>query len=209
MKIKGIFILFFVLSFLKVDAQNYKVLSDPSIFQKKLKEKSLATSSIRAEFSEEKNMAAFKEPHKSTGVFYYKKANKMRWEKIQPQKYVFIVNADKVRISENGKEKDVSSFNEGVGKIKDLMLVLVNGEFQNYKAFSAEYLQDEKTYLVHLTPVNKRLAKIFDSIDLVFSKENMQLREMRFLEKSGDKNTMKFHNEAMNENLPDKLFTDF
>lgn len=190
-------------------AQEVQPMADASEFLKKLKETSLTTQTIKAEFTEEKTLSYLKEPHKSTGTFYYKKENRMRWEKLKPTQYVFLVNGDKVKIKENEKEKDVSYFNEAIGKIKELMLVLVNGEFQNYKAFSPLYFENDKIYFVKLIPKNKRLANIFESVQLTFSKETMRLKELAFFEKSGDKSIMYFYNDTVNENLDDNLFINF
>ena len=114
-----------------------------------------------------------------------------------------------MKIKENEKEKNVSSFNEAIGKIKELMLTLVNGEFHNNKSFTPFYFQNNEIYFVKLIPKNKKLAQIFESIQLTFSKETMRLKELAFHEKSGDKSIMKFYNDVVNENLSDKLFSNF
>jgi len=201
-----IIVFFYAIS---LSAQEMKPMSDASEFLAKLKQTSISTQSIKADFTEEKFLTYLKEPHKSTGIFYYKKQNKLRWEKIKPSSYIFLVSEDKVKIKENEKEKDVSSFNEAIGKIKELMLTLVNGEFQNSKAFTTVYFQNDESYFVKLIPKNKKLANIFESIQLIFSKDTMRLKELAFYEKSGDKNIMKFYNDVVNENLPDQLFTNF
>jgi len=189
--------------------QDLQPIGDVSEFLQKLKQTSVSTQSIKADFTEENFFSYLKEPHKSTGIFYYKKENKLRWEKIKPTSYIFLVNGNNVKIKENEKEKDVSSFNEAIWKIKELMLTLVNGEFQNNKAFTPLYFQNDEIYFIKLIPKNKKLASIFESIQLTFSKETMRLKELAFYEKSGDKSIMKFSNDVINENLSDQLFTNF
>ena len=71
----------------------------------------------------------------------------------------------------------------------------------------SSYLFFNKSY--DFTIMNRKLALIFDHIQLVFSKETMRLNEMTLFEKSGDKSVMKFFNDRVNENLNDKLFTEF
>lgn len=190
-------------------AQEVKPMNDASEFLTKLKQTSISTQSIKADFTEEKFLSYLKEPHKSSGIFYYKKENKLRWEKVEPSSYIFLVNGDNVKIKENEKEKDVSSFNQAIGKIKELMLTLVNGEFQSSKAFTPVYFQNNEIYFIKLIPKNKKLATVFESIQLTFSKETMRLKELAFYEKSGDKSVMKFYNDVVNQDLPDQLFTNF
>lgn len=174
-----------------------------------LKKQSAETKTIKADFTEEKHMAVLKEPQKSTGVFYYKKADMLRWEKIKPNPYVFLSANNKVKIKDSGKEKDVSSFNQVIGRIKDLMLTLVNGEFEGNKMFAPAYFENATSYIIKLKPKSKKMANMFDYIQLTFSKKSLLLDEMAFFEKSGDKNKMKFYNQKVNENLDDQLFLNF
>ena len=133
----------------------------------------------------------------------------LRWEKIKPTPYVFLVNGDNVKIKDNNKEKDISSFNEGIGKIKDLMIVLVNGEFQKNKPFTIRCYKADAASQVKLIPRNKRMAKVFDYLLLTFAADNMRLKEMDFFEKAGDKSVMKFYNDVVNVKLDDNLFVNF
>ena len=190
-------------------SQNYLPLENASGFIKKLKETSLTTQTIKADFTEYKFVSYLKEPAKSVGIFYYKKDNKMRWEKTKPTSYIFLVSGNKVLLKENDKQKDVSSFNVMIGKIKDLMITLINGDISDNNTFTPSYFQNKDFYMVKLIPKNRKLALIFDHIQLVFSKETMRLNEMTLFEKSGDKSVMKFFNDRVNENLNDKLFTEF
>jgi outer membrane lipoprotein-sorting protein len=192
-----------------LNAQTGQPIADPTHFFNKLRQVSESTTSIRADFTEEKFLSYLKEPAKATGVFYYKKANMLRWEKIKPTPYVFLVNGDRVKIKDNNKEKDISSFNEGIGKIKDLMIILVNGDFQNNKLFTISCFKADATYQVKLIPRNKRMAKVFDYILLTFAGNNMRLKELDFFEKSGDKSVMKFFNDVINVKLDDNLFLNF
>lgn len=206
----NIFLIFFILLFSKaIVAQDVKPLNDSKEFLDKIKQTATNTNSIKAEFTEEKFSSYLKEPQKSTGVFYYKKKDKLRWEKIKPTPYIFIADNDKIKIKENDKEKDVSSFNSQIGRIKEMMLTLVNGEFNTNRAYAPVYFENNEIYLIKLVPKNKRLAAIFDYIQLIVNKENMRLKELAFFEKSGDKSIMNFFNDKVNVEISDKLFTNF
>ena len=133
----------------------------------------------------------------------------LRWEKTAPSSYIFISADNKVKVRESDKVKDVSSVNQVIGRIKDLMLTLVNGNFNDSKQFEPSYFQTAQSYIVKLKPRNKRMSNSFEYIQLSFNKKNMLLDELSFFEKSGDKNVMKFSNQRVNIPLADTLFTNF
>lgn len=192
-----------------VAAQNPEPLSDSKDFISRLKEQSQQNKTIKADFTEERYMSVLKEPQKSNGIFYYKKDNMLRWEKTAPSSYIFISADNKVKVRESDKIKDVSSVNQVIGRIKDLMLTLVNGNFNDSKQFEPSYFQTAQSYIVKLKPKNKRMSNSFEYIQLSFNKKNMLLDELSFFEKSGDKNVMKFSNQRVNIPLADTLFTNF
>lgn len=192
-----------------VAAQNPEPLSDSKDFISRLKEQSQQNKTIKADFTEERYMSVLKEPQKSNGIFYYKKDNLLRWEKTAPSSYIFISADNKVKVRESDKIKDVSSVNQVIGRIKDLMLTLVNGNFNDSKQFEPSYFQTAQSYIVKLKPKNKRMSNSFEYIQLSFNKKNMLLDELSFFEKSGDKNVMKFSNQRVNIPLADTLFTNF
>lgn len=206
------YILAFAVSFLlsiPAFAVDLEPLKDETAFLQKLQKVSADTKTIQAEFDEYKYLSYLKEPQTSKGRFMYMQDNKMRWEQTEPFPYILLVNNDKVRIEDDGKEKDLSSSNRMVGKIRDLMLNLVNGKFHENPAFSPSYYQDDEYYIVVLTPKNNRLKSVYSKIELRFAKGTIRLKELSFFEPSGDRNIMKFHNEIFNGELEEGLFKEF
>lgn len=192
--------------FFQLQAQAFRPAAEPDKILQELRKASESTSTIQASFSEEKYLSVLKEPERSSGVFYYKKKDKMRWEQKLPAKYVILISGDNLRIQEGGKEKKVGQAGKMAGQIRELMIGLVNGDFQQNKAFSQSCLENEDQYMIVLTPVNRRLKNIYASVKLVFSKNTMRLKELSFFEKNGDKSIMKFQNEKINQPLNDGLF---
>jgi len=187
-------------------AQSFKTVSDPEKVGAALKKSSDAANSIQADFQEEKFLAVLKEPQKSSGIFYYQKNDKMRWEQKNPVKYVILVNGDRLRIQEAGKERKVGQAGRMAAQIKELMMGLVNGDFQDNKAFRQTISENSGSYLVTLDPVNKRLKNVYDKIDLLFSKSTLRLKELTFFQKDGDRSVMKFTNEKINQPISESLF---
>ncbi|TLV03553.1 LolA family protein [Dyadobacter luticola] len=207
-RIKLIFLLLTSLICIRSEAQTFKPVANPDKVLAELQKTSQSTNSIQASFTEEKYLAVLKEPELSSGAFYYKQKDKMRWEQRSPVKYVILINGDKLRVQEAGKEKNVGQAGRMAAQIKELMIGLVNGDFQQNKAFSLAALESADQYQIMLTPVNRRLKNVYQKISLVFSKNTLHLKELSFFEKSGDKSVMKFQNEKFNQEIKDSLFQD-
>lgn len=186
--------------------QAFKNAANPEKVFGDLRKASQAVNSIQAAFTEEKFLSVLKEPEQSSGFFYYKKNDKMRWEQKLPVKYVILINGDRMRVQEAGREKNVGQAGRMAAQIKELMIGLVNGDFQQNKALSQSCLENSEHYMVVLTPVNRRLKNIYSKITLVFPKSTLHLKELSFFEKGGDKSVMKFQNEKFNQPIDDSLF---
>lgn len=188
--------------------QSFKQAANPEKVLAELRKTSQATSSIQASFTEEKYLAVLKEPEKSSGLFYYQQKDKMRWEQRTPSKYIILINGDKLRIQEGNKEKNVGQAGRMAAQIKELMIGLVNGDFQQNKGFSLVVMEDSDHYQVVLTPVDRRLKNIYSRIAMNFSKSSLRLKELSFFEKGGDKSLMKFQQEKFNQPIAENLFKD-
>jgi outer membrane lipoprotein-sorting protein len=188
--------------------QAFKAATNPEKIIAELKKSSLATNSIQAEFKEEKHLAILKEPKISSGQFFYKKNDKMRWEQQLPFKYVILINGDRLRVQEAGKEKNVASAGRMAAQVKELLIGLVNGDFQENKGFKQSFLESADSYQVILLPVNKRLKNVYGKIEMVFPKTTLRLKELSFFEKGGDKSVMRFQNEKINQPIVESVFQD-
>ncbi len=196
-------ILFYSVS---LTAQEKKVLTNPEKFKTELKLQAQKTTSIIASFKQEKFMSFMKEPQLSEGMFYYEKANKMRWEQNIPTNYVMLINKESVRIKDNGKEKNIKGANKMMGKINTLMLGLVNGDIIEDNSFTTNYFVSDAYYIVQLIPKQKRLQSIFNTIELSFSKTTTRLKVLTFYESAEDKSVIKFFDEKFNQPIHSSLF---
>ena len=198
----------FLLSLNSANAQAVRQVADPERVFAALRKASGAVSSIQATFKEAKYLSVLNQPKNSSGIFYYKKQDKMRWEQKAPVSYVIIINGDRLRVQEAGKEKNVGQAGRMAAQIKELMIGLVNGDFQQNKAFAQSCQESDDQYFVTLTPVNRRLKNIYTKITMVFPKNTLRLKELSFFEKNGDKSVMNFSNEKLNLSIDDGLFVN-
>lgn len=197
----------FSLACLSSFAQDFKPAANPEKILADLRKSSAATSSIQADFKEEKYLSFLKDSEKSSGVFYFKRNDRMRWEQQTPFKYVILINGEKLRVLDDGKEKNIGSAGKMAGQIKQVMLGLVNGDFQQSKAFTNVCMESADQYQIVLTPTNKRMRSVYSKIALVFPKATLRLKELTFFEKGGDKSIMKFQNEKFNQPIAEAVFT--
>ena len=187
-------------------AQEKTPLKNPTKLKNKLIKQSKETTSIVADFTQEKHVSFMKKTQISKGKFYYQQHDKMRWEQTSPFNYVLLINNGKVRIKDNGKEKNIKGASKMMGKINKLMLGLINGQIFDNKDFTSKYYSNKDFYIVELTPKNKRLKAIFNTIELTFSKKTIRLKTLTFFEKSGDKSVMKFFNDKFNTSIKSSIF---
>jgi outer membrane lipoprotein-sorting protein len=194
---------------LNIFAQTFKPVGNPAKMLADLKGVSGSTGSIQADFREEKHMAALKKAAVSSGSFFYSRSDKMRWEQKAPVTYVILINGDKLRVQEDGKEKNVATASRVAAQMKELMIGLVNGDFQKNTAFSQTYFESQDQYLIVLTPVSNRLKRIYSKISLTFGKSTLRLQKLTFDERGGDSSTMTFNNEKFNQPIAESVFLKF
>ena len=163
------------------------------------------TNTIKADFIEEKYLAAFKKPQVSSGKFYYKADDKMRWEQNTPFEYIILINGNSLRIKENGKEKNIPASGRIALKINDFMLKIIGGNFEN-KDFETFCYESTNRYKLELIPKTKQIRKIYTKFELFFLKKNKRLQQMIFFEANGDKRITTYSNQKYNESISDKIF---
>lgn len=190
-------------------AQEFKKVLQPEPVYAELKKSSEKVNSIQADFTEVRHASYLKEPQKSSGRFFYEKKDKMRWEQQAPGSYIILIDGNNLRISEEGREKSVKAAGNMSGMIREMLLMMVNGDYQSNKGFEKELLQNTSSYLIVMTPVERRLRQRYDKLEMQFSKNSMGLKQLTFFEKGGDRQVMTFLNEKVNTSVDPALFKQF
>lgn len=179
-----------------------KVLSELQLVSQK-------TKTLKAVFKSEKTLSFMTTPQLSSGEFYFSNDGRIRWEQNKPSSYIILVNKGGLRISDNGKEVDVAHAGKVGEQMGNLIVKLVSGDFDDPKMFSNDVLESSNSWVIKLIPVNKRLRDVYENIELIFSKEDLQLDNLTFIEKNGDKNVMTFSNQKINVEIADSLYNKF
>jgi outer membrane lipoprotein-sorting protein len=154
-----------------------------------------------------KNISVLSEKIKSSGVFYFKKDNMIRWEYQKPYKYIIIYNGSKVFINDDGKTTQFDAkANRIFQEINGTILSSMKGVITENPNFSVSFFKLQNKYLVKLSPKSNDLLKYVTRIEIYFDDKYLAVTEMNIYEKSGDYTNIVFRNREFNKNIPDSIF---
>ena len=185
----------------------YSAVADLVKFKTAFSAATQKTISIKADFTQDKNLAMLSEKITSKGNFWFKKDNRVRMEYNQPFKYLMILNKDKVFVKDGQKESKVSTkSNKMFQQINKLMIDCMQGTMLANTDFKTRVFENKNSALVELTPVIKGMKELFKSINVVVDKKDFSVTSIEMQEISGDNTIMRFTNKELNASIPDTLF---
>jgi len=192
-----------------LSAADMRLLSDSekTEISAKLSEVARNTKSIHSSFVQVKNISVLSEKIRSSGVFYFKKDNMIRWEYQKPYKYIIIYNGSKVFINDDGKTTQFDAkANRIFQEINGTILSSMKGVITENPNFSVSFFKLQNKYLVKLSPKSNDLLKYVTRIEIYFDDKYLAVTEMNIYEKSGDYTNIVFKNREFNKNIPDSIF---
>jgi outer membrane lipoprotein-sorting protein len=207
---KHIILLFLFASFMSMaqTPTGFKPIKDTTAFKQKMQEQSKLISSMESNFTQEKYLSVMSEKIITKGHFYFKKTNMLRWEYTDPYKYIIAINKDKMLIKDNNKitKYDINS-NKMFKSINEMMVNTVQGNLLNNKDYKASYFENEKNYLVELTPVQKAAKDFLKNIYLYIDKTDYAVIKVKMTEPGDDYTTIDFTDRKTNQLIADEKFT--
>ena len=206
--VKYLFIVIFLIPFVG-KTQSYSKVKDVTKCKQLINTKAKKTSSISGDFTEVIHSSMFNSEKKATGRMSYKREDKIRWEHISPKKQIILIDGKKMRMMENEKEITNSTSNRIVKKVQGLMLQLFNGDFLNEKEFTITYFENSKNYKLILKPKSSRMSKYISSIEMIFNKTDIALKQLTLKETEDDKIVYQFNNILFNKANSNTTFTQF
>ncbi len=185
----------------------YSPVADLAKFKTTFAAATQKTSSIKADFVQEKNLSMLSEKIVSKGNFWFKKDSRVRMEYNQPFKYLMILNRDKVYVKDGAKESKVSTkSNKMFQQINKIMIDCMQGTTLDNTDFKTRVFENKTNALVELTPVTKGMKEMFKSINVIIDKKDFSVTSIQMQELSGDYTIMRFTNKELNAAIPDNLF---
>lgn len=191
----------------KAQYPGYTVVADLGKFKSTFAAAAQKTSSIKADFTQDKNLSMLSEKITSKGNFWFKKDNRVRMEYNQPFKYLMILNKDKAYVKDGQKESKISTkSNKMFQQINKIMIDCMQGTTLDNADFKTRVFENKTMALVELTPVTKGMKEMFKSINVIVDKHDFSVASIQMLELSGDNTIMRFTNKELNAAIPDTLF---
>jgi|SRR3954471_20762103 len=186
----------------------FKLLKDTAAFKQKMQEQSKLINSMESNFTQEKYLSVMSEKIITKGHFNFKKVNMLRWEYTDPYKYVIAINKDKMFIKDNNKitKYDINS-NKMFKSINEMMVNTVQGNLLNNKDYKPAFYENEKIYLVELTPVQKAAKDFLKNIYLYIDKTDYVVVKVKLTEPGDDYTIIDFTDRKTNQPIADEKFT--
>lgn len=207
---KHIHLVFLLLPFITFSQTpaGFKVMKDSLVFKQKMQEQSRLINSIESNFIQEKYLSVMSEKIITKGHFYFKKVNMLRWEYTDPYTYVIAINKDKMFIKDNNKvsKYDINS-NKMFKSINEMMMNTVQGNLLNNKEYQHAFYENEKNYLIELTPVQKAARDFLKHIYLYIDKNDYAVVKVKLTEPGDDYTTIDFADRKSNQPIADEKFT--
>jgi len=185
----------------------YKPIADLDAFKKKFAVESAKVMSITSDFTQEKTLMALTEKITSSGKFWFKRNNRVRIEYIKPFAYLMIMSGDKMLVRDNDKENKINvKSNKLFQQVNRIMIDCVQGTILDSKDFTSKVFEDDKVYLLEMTPASKSLREFFQTILLTVDKSDYSVKSIEMNEPAGDKAIISFKNKRLNEQVADAVF---
>jgi outer membrane lipoprotein-sorting protein len=207
--VKACFICCFFITTVGVFAQHpgFKPVADIPSFKKEFQSQSAKVLSIESSFTQEKILTALTEKITSTGKFWFKRSNKVRIEYVKPFSYVMVMNDDKMLVRDNQKENRVNvKSNKLFQQVNRIMIDCVQGTILDSKDFATKVFENDKNYLLEMTPVSKSLREFFQTIVLKVDKKDYSVSVIEMNEPSGDTTSILFTDKKLNAQISDAVF---
>ncbi len=182
-----------VLGSSRLHAQSTKL-----IFLERLQTFNLTTISIQSDFEQTRSLAIMEEPLISSGKFYYKKPDLMKWDQQLPTPYYFIINGTKAIRFDGNKRKVMSSNSPQIAHFKNFIMGTIDGSMLKSDDYATLFTRNGNLIRVELLPQQKTMAKKIEKIELLFEYDKMMLQQLIITEVGGDIMDIIFTNQQLN-----------
>jgi outer membrane lipoprotein-sorting protein len=185
----------------------FKPIEDLPAFKKQFTVEARKIQSIKSDFVQEKNLAVLEEMIASEGKFTFKRENKVRIEYLKPFQYLMIMNGDQMLVRDNQKESKVNmKGNKLFQQVNKIMVDCVQGTMLDNKDFSVHVFQNDKSWLLEMTPVSKSLRDFFQTVLIYVDKKDYSVSAIDMREPSGDNTVIRFLQKELNVPIQDAVF---
>ena len=189
-------------------AQPRKV-ADMQKFEEQLKATADKLTSIESDFTQVKHLDMFDEDVVSKGRFYYLKNNKISLDYSQPLNYLIVINCNRLKIVADGK-KNVMQLNSNkmMNEMQDMITACMVGDLNRMNgSYELNYQEDDKQYIVSITPRSKTVKEYVSAIEIRLNKADMSVDQLRMYENEADYTDYRFTNKRFNQLKDESRFS--
>jgi outer membrane lipoprotein-sorting protein len=187
---------------------SFTITKDPDKIKAKIVTMSNQLESVKCDFTQEKSLSMLKEKVMSTGIFIFKKENKIRLEYRKPFTYLMILNAGKLFVKDNSHSSKTDLHKNQIFKqINQIIMDCINGNILNNKDFSSKILENTGFVKLNLQPLSDGMKSFISYIAVQFDKKDYSVSQIEINEVSGDKTTITFSNKEINARVEDSTFS--
>jgi outer membrane lipoprotein-sorting protein len=175
---------------------------------KKVQEQQKKTTTLQADFRQEKELALLSKPEVSTGTFVYSRPNNVLWQYAAPKKVQMVIAGGVLTTyyADLGKAErvDVKRFEDRIFKYMGASGAI--DELARYFDFTFTDSKSKPVYVLDLTPKNRAVSRRVRSIKLWIDKTTYLTTKIEYVEGDGDITRYEFSNIRINEPVPQSKF---
>jgi len=183
-------------------------MKDIAGFKEKLVNMTAKVTTIESDFVQEKNLSILANKIVSKGNFCFQKENNIRWEYLQPYKYLIIISKGQMYIKEEKNEKsyDIQS-NKMFQEMNKFISGCIQGDIlKNEKEYNISFFEDQGSYVVSLVPKAAAMKDMLQEVRIWFNRNDFTVTRVIMTEPGGDYTAIDFMNKKLNVAIPAEKF---
>ena len=166
--------------------------------------------SMRTEFTQEKNLAVFKNKIVLKGRIYVQRPNRVAWHVDKPVKYSVLITDKFIRQwdEDTDKVQEISLSGNPVFRIVlKQMTAWFSGSFSSLQEEYHVRIVQQHPFIIEFAPKDKNFAKkVIKSVTVTFRDDERYLSQITIRELSGDVTTILFENTQLNVPIDERFF---
>jgi len=171
---------------------------------KKVQEQQRKTTTLQADFRQEKELALLSKPEVSSGTFVYSKPNNVLWTYDAPKRVQMLIANGKLTTFypelNKAETLDVKRFEDRIFKYMGATGAI--DELARYFDFTFTNKPSEPVYVLDLKPKTGAVAKRVQRIKLWIDKKSYLTTKIEYVEGDGDITRYEFTNIKVNQPIP-------
>lgn len=208
--LRTICLLFFVLARAAVAAEiPLTPVADPAPILADLQRKMSTLTTVYLEFDQERHLALFAEPLKSSGVMVIDRPDLIRWETTTPYQSILLGNRKSVAQFEqvDGQWKKLKlGFPQMLKRVMEQMSLMHQGKLDALTADFTLSVATGSVAVVTMVPKDKDVRSMLASLEIKMEPDFSATREVVMNEPNGDKTRILFRREKRGVKLPAGTF---